>query len=154
MNEKVKREKEAEIPAEVDNAAIPEVCAIDRPLTSKFNFTDCKLYVPVVTYKKKYENKLFENLKTRIDIDFEWKRYRTQINNQPATNNLNFLIDPTFNNVNRLFNLAFPNEEDRSSFSKYYTPAIEIKDNNVLIELQSFYDIPIKIMKIIPLDIL
>ena len=52
MNEKVKREKEAEIPAEVDNAAIPEVCAIDRPLTSKFNFTDCKLYVPVVTYKK------------------------------------------------------------------------------------------------------
>ena len=45
--------------------------------------------------------------------------------NQPVTNNLNFLIDPTFNNVNRLFVLAFPIEEDRSSFSKYYTPTVE-----------------------------
>ena len=61
--------------------------------------------------------------------------------NQPAANNLNFLIDPTFNNVNRLFVLAFPNE---FSFSKYYTPTVEIKDCNVLIDLQPFYDIPIK----------
>ena len=38
--------------------------------------------------------------------------------NQAAKNNLNFLIDPTFNNVNRLFVLAFPNEEDRSFFFK------------------------------------
>ena len=71
-------------------------------------------------------------------------RYRTQIINQPATNNLNFLIDPTFNNVNTLFVLAFPNDEDRSSFSKYYMPNVEIKDYNVLIDLQPFYDIPIK----------
>ena len=48
--------------------------------------------------------------------------------NQTATNNLNFLIDPIFNNVNRLFVLAFPNEEDRSSFSKYYAPTAEIKN--------------------------
>ena len=40
--------------------------------------------------------------------------------------------------------MAFPNEEDRSSFFKYYTPTIEIKDYNVLIDLQPFYDIPIK----------
>ena len=84
----------------------------------------------MVTLQEKYDNKLLEGLKNGIDIDFEWKRYRTQIINQPATNNLNFLIDPTFNNVNRLFVLAFPNEVDRSSFSKYYTPTVEIKDYN------------------------
>ena len=95
--------------------------------------TDCKLCVPVVNYKK-----------TGISFDFEWGRYRTQIINQPATNNLRFLIDPTFNNVNTLFVLAFPNEEDRSSFSKYYTSTVEIKDYTVLIDLQPFYDIPIK----------
>ena len=39
--------------------------------------------------------------------------------NQTATNNLNFSFDPTFNNVNRIFVLAFQNEEDRRSFSKY-----------------------------------
>ena len=72
------------------------------------------------------------------------KRYRTQVINQQATNNLNFLIDLTFNNVNRLLVLAFDNEEDRSSFSKYYMQKVEIKDYNVLIDLQPFYEIPIK----------
>ena len=64
--------------------------------------------------------------------------------NQTATNNLNFLIDPSFNNVNRLFALTFPNEENRRSFSKYYTPTVEIKDYNVIIDGESFYEIPIK----------
>ena len=64
--------------------------------------------------------------------------------NQTATNNLNFLIDPTFNNVNRLFVLAFPNEENRTSYSKYYTPTVEIKDYNVIIDREPFYEIPIK----------
>ena len=64
--------------------------------------------------------------------------------NQTATNNLNFLIHPTFNNVNRLFVLAFPNEEDKRSFSKYYTPTVEIKDYNVIIDGEPFYEIPIK----------
>ena len=64
--------------------------------------------------------------------------------NQTATNNLNFLIDPTFNNVNRLFFLDFPKEEDRRSFSKYYTETVEIKDYNVIIDGEPFYETPIK----------
>ena len=64
--------------------------------------------------------------------------------NQTATNNLNFLIDPTCINVNRLFVLTFPNEEDRRSFSKYYTPTVEIKDYNVLVDGEPFYEIPMK----------
>ena len=50
------------------------------------------------------------------------------------SNNLNYLIDPTFNKVNRLFVLSFENEDDRTFFSKYYTPTVEIKDFNVLID--------------------
>ena len=64
--------------------------------------------------------------------------------NQTTTNNLNFLIEPTFNNVNRLFVLAFPDEEDRRSFPKYYTPTVEIKDYNVIIDGEPFYEIPIQ----------
>ena len=62
--------------------------------------------------------------------------------NQTTTNNLNFLINPTFNNVNRLFVLAFPNEEDRRS--KYCTPTVETKDFNVIIDGEPFYEISIK----------
>ena len=32
------------------------------------------------------------------------------------TNNLNYLIDPTFNKVNRLFALSFENEDSIFSF--------------------------------------
>ena len=127
-----------------DPATEPRVIAINRPTTLKFNITDCKLYVPVVTLQEQYEKKLYESLKTRISFDFQWPKFRTQIINQPATNNLNVLIDPTFNNVNRLFVLAFPNQKDRSSFPKYYTPTVETDDYSVLIDLQPFYDMPIK----------
>ena len=144
LTEKVFRERKNAIPAQGGNPLVPAVVTINTASDLTFNITDCKLYVPVLTLQEKYDNKLLEGLKTGIDIDYEWKRYRTQAINQPKTNNLNFLIDPTFSKVNRLFVLAFPNEEDRSSFAKYYTPRIEIKDYNVLIDLQPFYDVPIK----------
>ena len=50
--------------------------------------------------------------------------------NQTATNNLKFLMDPTFNNVNRLFY--------RRSFSKCHTSIVEIKDYNVVIDGEPF----------------
>ena len=122
----------------------PAVDPIDTRSNLKFNITDCKLYVPVVTLQKEYENQFYEELKTGISIDFTWSKYKSQVINQAATKNLNYLIDPTFNNVNRLFVLPFQNEEDRSSYSKYYTPTVEIKDYNVSIDQQPFYEIPIK----------
>ena len=59
-------------------------------------------------------------------------------------NNLNYLIDPTFNKSSRSFLVSFENEEDRTSFPKYYTPKVEIKDFNVLIDSKSFFNVPIK----------
>ena len=61
---------------------------------------------------------------------------------QPQHNNLNYLIDPTFTNVNRLFVLSFPrnnNTDNRNSFSNYYVPKVKISDfNNILIDGESF----------------
>ena len=64
--------------------------------------------------------------------------------NQTKTNNLNYLIHPIFNKVNRLFVLSFENEEDITSFSKYYTPKVEIENFNVLIDGKRFFDVPVK----------
>ena len=141
MTEKATREFKA---AEDGPPALDEVAAINTRKDLKFSVIDCKLYVPVVTLLTEYQNKLYKELKTGISTDFKWNKYRSQIINQTTTNNLNFLIDPTFNNINRLFVLAFPNEEDRRSFSKYYTPTVEIKDYNVIIDGEPFYEIPVK----------
>ena len=71
---------------------------------------------------------------------------------RPQNNNLNYLIDPTFTNVKRLFVLSFQRiaEENnttkdyRDSFSNYYVPIIKIKDFNVLIDGKSFFDLLVK----------
>ena len=66
------------------------------------------------------------------------------MSNQTKNNNLNYLIYPTFTNVNRLFVLTFENEYNRTSFSKYYVPKVEIKDFNVLNDGKPFFEIHVK----------
>ena len=66
---------------------------------------------------------------------------------QPQNDSLNYLIDPTFTKVNRLFALSFERNAEgdhRDSFSHYYVPNVEIKDFNVLIDGKSFFDLPVK----------
>ena len=54
---------------------------------------------------------------------------------QSNKNNLNYLIDPTFTNVNRLFVLSFNRIEEvdikkdfRDSFLHYYVPKVQIRE--------------------------
>ena len=69
---------------------------------------------------------------------------------QNNNNNLNYLIDPTFMNVNRLFVLSYKRiaedivEKDyRDSFSHYYVPEVQMQVFNALINGKSF-GLPIK----------
>ena len=41
---------------------------------------------------------------------------------------LDFLVDPSFQAVNRLFVLSFENEDDRKVHTGYYLPKVKIKD--------------------------
>ena len=59
--------------------------------------------------------------------------------NQTKNNSLNYLIDPTFTKVNRLFVLSFKNDDDRTSYSKYYEPSVQIKYYTVLIDARKFF---------------
>ena len=66
---------------------------------------------------------------------------------QPQNNNLNYLIDPTFTNVNKLFVWSFSRNnagDNRDSFSDYYVPNVRIKHFNVLINGNSFFYFPVK----------
>ena len=93
---------------------------IDAPTNATIKITDTKLYVPVVTLSTEADNKLSEQLKSGFKRAIKWSKYRAEITAQTKTNNLNYLVDPTLNKVKRLLVLSFENEEDRTSFSKYY----------------------------------
>ena len=103
------------------------------------------MYVPVVTVSTKDDNFL-EQLKLGFKRTIKWTKYRSEMTNQTKTNNLNYLLNPTFKKVNRLFVLSFENEEDRTS-SNYYTPKVEIKDFNVLTDGKGFLMCQLKTKK-------
>ena len=128
-------------PAQGDNPAREK---IDALANATFKITDTKLYVSVVTLSTKENNNFLKQLKSGFKRTIKWKLYRSEMTNQTKTNHLNHLIDPTFTKVNRLFVFSFKNEEDRTSFSKYYVPKVEMKDFNVLIDGKIFFDVPVK----------
>ena len=102
------------------------------------------MYVPVVPLTAKNDHKLLEQLKTSFKRTVTWNKYRSENSNQAQNNNLNYLIDPIFTNVNRLFVLSLKNDDDRNSFSNYYVTKVEVKDFNVLIDGKPFSEIPVK----------
>ena len=102
------------------------------------------MYVPVVILSTHDDNSFLKQLKSGFKRTIKWDKDRSEMLNQTKTNNLDYLIDPAFNKVNRILAWSFENEEDRTSFSKYYTPKLEIKDFNVLVDGKSFFDMPVK----------
>ena len=120
--------------------------AIVAPTGLEFKITDTKLYVPVVSLSKENDTKLLEQLKSGFKRTIKWNEYRSQMTNQPQNNNLNYLIDPTFRNFNRLFVLPFQRiagennttKDYRDPFSHYYVPNVKMKDFNVLNDGKSF----------------
>ena len=75
-----------------------------------FQIIDTKLYLPAVTLTAEDDNNFLEQLKSGFKRTMKWNKYRSEMTNQTKTNNLNYLIDPIFNKVNRFFVLSFENE--------------------------------------------
>ena len=85
-----------------------------------------------------------EQLKSGFKRTIKCNKYRSETTNLTKINKLIYLIDPKFNKVNRLFVISFENKEEKTSFSKYYTPKVEIKAFNVLIDEKRFFDVEVK----------
>ena len=86
---------------DADADADPEVAAVNNPTNATFKITDTKLYVPVVTLSTEDDNRLLDQLKTGFKRTIKWNKYRSEMITQAKTDNLNYLIDPTFNKFNR-----------------------------------------------------
>ena len=112
-----------------------------------FQINNAKRYVPVVTLSINDNMKFLENIKQGFKRTISSNKYRSEITTQTKNNNLDYLIDPTFRNINTLFVLSFKNgnnDPTRDSFNKYYMPLVEIKDFKALIDNKPFFDQPVK----------
>ena len=113
-----------------------------------FAITDTKLYVPVVTLSTQENTNFLQQLKSGFKRVINWNKYLSKAELLAQNPNLNHLVEPSFEEVNRLFVLAFENDDDRTSDEEYYLPTVEIKDYNIVINGENFFDQPIKNNKV------
>ena len=118
---------------------------------AKFEITDTKLCVPIVTFSIK-DGANLAKLNERFKRYFYWNSYETK----PAKvieqgKNLYELLNTSFQVIKRLFVLAYviaagDNADQEAGIKdnrKYFLPRGEIKNYNVLIDGSNFYDQPI-----------
>ena len=110
-----------------------------------FPITDIKLYVPVVTLSTQHNVKFLEQLQSGFKRTINWNKYhsKTKTLNVPSLC-LDYLINPSFQGVNRLFVLPFNFNDNRNAHSRYYLLNAKVKDYNVMIDGKNFFDQPIK----------
>ena len=114
-----------------------------------FEINDTKLYVPVVTLSTQENAKLLQQLKSGFKRVINWNKYLSKPELLAQNTNLNHLVEPSFQGINRFFVLAFENDTQRTSHSNYYLPNVEIKDYNIMINGENVFGQPIKNNKVI-----
>ena len=122
--------------------------AIIANQAAAFAITGTKLHVPVVTLSTQENTKFFQQLKSGFKRVINWNKYLSKPELLEQNPNLNHLVEPSFKGVNRLFVLAFSNDGHRRSAKRYDLPTVEIKDYNIMINGENFFDKPIKNNKV------
>ena len=84
-----------------------------------FAITDTKFYVPVVTLSTQENTKFLQQLKSGFKRVINWNKYLSKPELLAQNSNLNHLVELSFQGVNRLFALAFENDDDRTSDDEY-----------------------------------
>ena len=113
-----------------------------------FAITDTKLSVPVVTLSTQGNTKFLQQLKSVFKRVINWNKYLSKPELLARNPNLNHLVETNFQGINRLFVLAFENDNHRTVDDRYYLPTVEIKDYNIVINGENVFDQPIKNNKI------
>ena len=124
-------------------------CVVTNSTSAKrFAITDTKLYVSVITLSTQDNSKLLEQLRSGFERVINWSKYLSKPELLAQNPNLNHLVEPSFQEVNRIFVLAFENVTQGTSHSGYYLPNVEIKNYNVMINGEKFLNQPIKNNKV------
>ena len=120
---------------------------IDAPIPGQepaFTITDTILYVLVVTLPSQDNANLLQQLKSGLKRTINWNRYQPKVTVQEQNRYLDFLIDPTFRGVIKLFALSFENSGGRISYTRYYLPLVETREYTVMIDGRNVFDQRVK----------
>ena len=79
-----------------------------------------------------------QQLKTGFKRTINWNKYQSEPILQTRNRYLNYLIDPSFQGINRFFVLSFENDAHQRNYKRYVLPTAEIKDYNVMINGKAF----------------
>ena len=101
-----------------------------------------------MTLSTQENTKLLQQLKSGFKRVINWNKYLSKPELLAENPNLNHLVEPSFQGVNGLFVLAFEIDNQGTSYERYYLPIVEIKDYNILINKENFFDQPIKNNKV------
>ena len=86
---------------------------------STFTIIETNLYIPVVTLSAQNNSKLLPQLINGFKRTITWNKYLAKPELLSQNANLNYLIEPSFQGVNRLFVLEFKDDDQRISDKRY-----------------------------------
>ena len=78
-------------------------------------------------------------LKSGFKRKINWKKSQSKLIIKQQNPNLDYLTDPSFQGVNTLFALSFPDNTVRTGHTEYFILSVKIKDSNVMIDGQRFF---------------
>ena len=115
-----------------------------------FIINDTKMHVPFVTLSKEDNKDFIEQQNKGFQRSIYWNEHKTkEINKNADANVFKYInLDPSFQDVNRLFVTAYSRvdgQPNRDGQRKYYLPRIDLNKYNVIIDGRNFYDNPIEI---------
>ena len=80
---------------------------------TKFAITDTKFNVPVVTLSTQHNIELLKELESCFKRIINWNKYQSKLREKSQNRYLDYLTDPSFQGVNRIFDSLFENRIDR-----------------------------------------
>ena len=114
-------------------------CVFSATGKTKFEITDTKLYAPVVTLSTRDNAKLLQQSKLGYKWLINWNKYQPKVLPDRLNQYIDFLINPSFQEVHWLFVLSYENEDDRKVNPRYYLSKVKIKNYNFMIDAKKLF---------------
>ena len=114
-------------------------CVFSATGKTKFEITDTKLYAPVVTLSTRDNAKLLQQSKLGYKWLINWDKYQPKVLPDRLNQYIDFLMNPSFQEVHWLFVLSCENEDERKVNPGYYLSKVKIKNYNFMIDAKKLF---------------